>query len=72
MSLHLDPSSFINANQVATPAFDLISMANAVILGYSLSPAVQYSSLPDLHILKDLALAPGTPYYYHFDPWVFI
>ena len=71
MSLHLDPSSFINANQVATLAFNLISIANAVILGYSLPPAVQYSSLPNLHILEDLALAPGTPYYYHFNPRVF-
>jgi hypothetical protein len=37
---HINPFLFSNANQIATPAFNLVSIPNAVIHDYPVIPAV--------------------------------
>ena len=58
--LHFHPFPFVNTNQVATITPDLVSIVNAVVLHYAALPAVQHSSLADLHISVDFIIADGT------------
>ncbi len=62
MLFHLDFSAFVNANQIAAPALDLVSLSNAVVLDDAAFPAVQQFTLTDLFIFEYLLPARGAFY----------
>ncbi len=66
MLFHFNPFYFIYPDQVTALTFDFIAIVYAVILDYTLFPAMEQFHLTDLDISEYLALAPGAPDGYHF------
>ena len=59
VSLQLNPSSLIGADQIATPAPNFGSLPESVVLDYPFWPAMEETSLPSLRVLEYLRPAFG-------------
>ena len=62
MLLHPDFPAFVNTNQIATLALDLVSLPDATVLNDAALPAAQQFTFPNLLVLEYLLLTVSTFY----------